>query len=152
MPHANWVLAAHFDPDGKRIATAAAGGRARIWNSDTGDLLLQLPKHNGPIVAVQFSSDGKRIVTVCGDHPVEVWDAATGQLLQQYQTSTIAEFSQDGRRLVIGSDDHTAQIWNTQTWQPLTPMLPHDSNVILAQFSSPRRLASARGRRTSRPL
>jgi WD40 repeat protein len=67
-----------FSPDGQRIVTTDDGG-ARVWDSTTSRLLLELP-HGDTVYQAIFSSDGTRIVTAGRDSAVRIWDATTGAL------------------------------------------------------------------------
>jgi WD40 repeat protein len=53
-----------FSADGKRVATGGADGTARIWDATTGEQLLVLKGHTGPVNDVAFSPDGTRLATV----------------------------------------------------------------------------------------
>ena len=45
--HTDSLCTAEFSPDGKRVATGAWDGTARIWNVKSGELLATLPGHGG---------------------------------------------------------------------------------------------------------
>ena len=81
LRHEDWVMAAQFSPDGKRIVTASADHTARVWDAQTGQPLTEPLKHADQVTAAQFSPDGKRIVTASADNTARVWDAQTGQPL-----------------------------------------------------------------------
>jgi WD40 repeat protein len=40
--HKDWVVDAHFSPDGKRVVTASHDGTARVWRVDWKELLVYL--------------------------------------------------------------------------------------------------------------
>src|SRR5438874_13292901 len=77
-------VTAQFSPDGKRIATAAHDGTARLWDAQTGEPLTGVLKHDSQVDSVRFSADGKKIATASKDGAARVWDAQTGQLLKQF--------------------------------------------------------------------
>ena len=62
--HSDWVRAASFSSDGRRIITANFDGTARRqWDVKTGVEQLSLKDHSDRVRAASISSDGRRIVT-----------------------------------------------------------------------------------------
>lgn len=98
---------AAFSPDGGRLITWGAEGRARVWDAATGRQLLALEGHTSAVIGAAFSSDGTRIVTSgggFGDNTIRVWKADDGRLVHTLTPSSgglpgAAAFSPDGTRL-----------------------------------------------------
>jgi hypothetical protein len=65
--HADPVFSVAFTSDGARIATASDDRTAKIWDPDTGEMLLTLTGHTGPVAGVAFNNDGTRIATASTD-------------------------------------------------------------------------------------
>ncbi|HEX4413490.1 MAG TPA: serine/threonine-protein kinase, partial [Lacipirellulaceae bacterium] len=61
------VDAVTFAPDGLRFATGSWDSTARIWNTQTGEMLLALPHEGLYVHAVAFSPDGKFLATGSSD-------------------------------------------------------------------------------------
>ncbi len=110
------VLWIEFSPDGRRVVTASGDGIARIWDTASGQVLMELTGHDGLVYAARFSPDGGRVVTASGDGTARVWDAETGKEMMVLnghgRDVYVAAFSPDGQRLVTASDDGTARIWD----------------------------------------
>jgi WD40 repeat protein len=112
------LWSAIFSPDGKRVATGAAqpDSAARIWATQTGQLLLTLKGHTGNINGLAFSPDGKLLLTGSGnpDSTARLWDAQTGTLIRVI-TSTApvygVAFSPDGGTVATGGPD-TVHLWD----------------------------------------
>jgi WD40 repeat protein len=137
-----------FSRDGSKIATASWGSRARIWNSSTGELLMQIPPDDlseYECYNVAFSQDGKSIamgtsipsIYAKSKGIVMIFDINTGKLINNFaaaeeRISKVA-FSPDGALLATGSWDGTAKIWELSTKKELSRMV-HGGAVFDMQF------------------
>ncbi len=121
--HGDVVDAVAWSPDGKRLATGSWDHAAKIWDPDTGKLLLRLGGVRGRVHAVAWSPDGRRLASASDDRTAKVWDATTGRELLTLKAHTNAVFSvawsPDGRRLATGSFDATARVWDSATGKAL---------------------------------
>jgi WD40 repeat protein len=104
-----------FSPDGARLLTTDTSEIARVWDAETGQLLLELSGHSGAVYGAVWSPDGTRIATASADKTAKLWDAVTGQeWLTLYGHAAVVggvAFSPDGNRLATFSDDGTARIY-----------------------------------------
>jgi WD40 repeat protein len=166
--YTGFVSSVAFSPDGKRLASGGSGydpktrkswGEVKVWNAQTGQLVLSLKGHIRPVLSVAFSPDGKRLASASSDKTVRVWDAETGQevLTLQGHTSSVfsVAFSPDGKHLAsasAGYDPKTrkswgeAKVWSAQTGQLVLSLKGHTDPVLSVAFSPDgKRLASASG-------
>ena len=67
-----------FSPGGSRIVTGSEDQTAKMWDTSTGTLRLNLKGHTERVLSVSFSPDETRIVTGSWDQTAKVWDARTG--------------------------------------------------------------------------
>jgi WD40 repeat protein len=91
--HERDVSSVAFNPDGNRILTGSRDSTARIWDAETGHLILSTPMPQRPsgllsavlstlrqrpagVFSVAFSPDGSRIATGDEYGLAKVWDAA----------------------------------------------------------------------------
>ena len=114
---------ATFSPDGKQIATAS-GFTARVWDADTGAVVLEALKHPSWVEDVEFSRDGSRLVTTCADRGVRVWDATTGLQItepmyvrSEYIFSFSAQFSPDGKWIVATTPGSRGSHFEWTVWE-----------------------------------
>jgi WD40 repeat protein len=136
LAHDDAVRWIEFSPDRTLLATASDDGSGRLWNANTGDLLVQV-KHARSVRRALFSPDGERFATVSEDRLVQVWDLAgkpiPGYALRGHTHFVFAgAFTRDGHRLVTASSDMTMRIWDMQQ---------RARGVILSGHSSPVRQA-----------
>jgi WD40 repeat protein len=76
-----------FNRDGSRFivgASTAIGGSARIYETETGKLLHELPDIKSPIFAVAFRPDGKQVAIGGFDGQVRLYDAESGHLVKSF--------------------------------------------------------------------
>jgi len=96
------IRSVSYSPDGKRIVTTDAYGKATIWNAETGNEVLTLSGH----------APGQTVETV--------WNGVTD-----------AAFSPDGSLLAsisgsVTEKDNTVRLWQTENWEQIAVMDAHD--------------------------
>lgn len=116
-------------PDSRRIATAGSHKAAKVWEAETGRLLLTLRGHRRQVFSVAYSRDGRFIATGSFDGTARVWDAQTGAELRTFWMNPARVLTTTGRAysvtsvafdrstsvLFTGSWDGKAQVWDLQS-------------------------------------
>jgi WD40 repeat protein len=64
-----------FSPGGSRVLAGDALGTPRVWDAQSGALVLELKGHTGSVYSATFSPDGSRLVTGGKDGTARVWYA-----------------------------------------------------------------------------
>jgi WD40 repeat protein len=154
-----------FSPDGTRIVAGCLremenlGSQARVWDAQTGTILLDLKGHKGAVQCVAFSPDGTRLVTGGSDNTAKVWDAQKGTLLFDLKGHTgdvnSVAFSPDpdGARIVTGSSDRTVRVWDARTGTALVELKGPAGWVNGVAFSPDgTRLVAACSREVGKPV
>ena len=109
------VFAVAFSPDSKYVAAGGADRAMRLWEVDSGKLIMTIEDHADWILGLAFSPDGKRIVTASRDKTCKVFDIAKKESLVTFpnhgQTVYAAVFSPDGKSVASAGEDNLARIW-----------------------------------------
>jgi WD40 repeat protein len=120
QPQSSGPLA--FSVDGRALAHGDGDGVFRLWATDTGKLLRQLPAPGGRIWQVALSPDGKVLASVNRtDHAVHLWDVARGRELHTFaghRSGPLAiAFAPDGKTIRTASRDG-AHSPGARSWAP----------------------------------
>lgn len=145
LTHEIGITSATFDGTGRLVMTTSLDRTARIWDLDSGKLVLELPKksdaflagHDAPIRYAAFSRNGELVVTASGNK-ARIWrtcqrggcetsldPAARGKsaLLRTLEGHrgqvTTASFDRSGERVITASADGTVRIWDVATGDAL---------------------------------
>jgi WD40 repeat protein len=117
--HTHDVTSVSYSRDGSRILTTSWDKTARIWSSETGQLLHTLPIGTD-LEHAAFSPDGKLVATEAGDKKLRVWNAETGALLETIEGKRLYRtwFTSDGRRIIVGDSFGAMRVYDLdqQRW------------------------------------
>ena len=107
--HEGTVLSMAFSRDAKKVVTACADGKLRVFSVGDWKLLESLTGHHGAVHRAEFSPNGNWIASAGEDQTVRVWSAEDGTLLQTLQESQEplldVAFSPDSRFIAASSED-----------------------------------------------
>ncbi len=102
---ANFVYAALFLPDGKRIVVSEGEDQVRIYDVASNKPGPAFKGATKSVRTLALSPDGKMLAGGCNDGNVYVWDVATQKLLYQAKSNTdpvlTVAFSPDGSMLAV---------------------------------------------------
>ena len=146
---ADGLYSAIFSPDGQRVLTASASGKARLWRVDSGACEWSLQGHTDIYMrSAIFSPDGTRLLTCSADCTARLWRFDTSindgcSSLPEWEKTLVghdgwvntAIFSSDGELVLTAAADMTAKIWQTSSGRCLDTFWGHTHYVRSAVFS-----------------
>ena len=155
--HADSILSAVLNADGKVLATAGYDKQVLIWDLSRGTLIRSLKDHSDAVYGLAFSPDGKTLASCAADRTVKLWDWATGKRKETLSESTSElyslAFTPDGSRLLSAGVDRSIRIWRLDRGgvRLERSVFAHDAPIVrLAVSADGRMLASSAEDRTLR--
>lgn len=111
--HQGAVQIVDFSPDARKIASASYDGSAKIWLTESGRLVQDLP-HPTLVTALAFSPDGHSLATGALDGAVRLWSVSTGDLLETRPghegAIRVVSFSPDGQTVASAGFDRVVRL------------------------------------------
>ncbi len=140
------VLSATFSPDGTTLATCDTDCQIRLWEVETGKLLVIYKGHTNWVRSVSFSPDGQTLVSGSADCTVKFWQVSDGTCIKTCRghdneifSVTYSPISHSqvglGGIVVSASGDNLLRIWNYQTGKCIKTLVGHNGWVRSVAFS-----------------
>jgi WD40 repeat protein/serine/threonine protein kinase len=129
---------------GRWFAGVSQSGTARIWEVETGRLVLEPIEHQGVIQTLAFNSNDTQVLTASLDGTARLWDVRMRQpqpvVLPASTNFGEATFNHAGTKLLISAGTNAVQVCDARTGEPLGPLLrhpggPHPPHLLEASFS-----------------
>lgn len=100
---ASWA----FNPEGTRLAIGDEDGIVEVWNTQSGDRLLELDHDRKNVNFVEYTPDGSRLVAAYASGAVRIFESRDGALLHTWERPaavTGATFGKDGAVLYLNDE------------------------------------------------
>jgi WD40 repeat protein len=137
--HDRWVSEVAFSQDETRLATASEDGTAKVWDAESGELLLTLEGHTDYVYGVTFSPDGRLLATGGTDKTARVWDLDTGEALHTLRghEGSVHElaFGPGATLLATGDSVGVVRVWDLQRAEEPLILQSHTDDVKALAFS-----------------
>ncbi len=134
--HTDSVWSLSWSHNGRYIASGSADATARVWDGNTGKLLLIYDKLGDTVRAVSWSPDDARIASGGLSGPVYIWAADSGQTLLTYGNQDdfevlAVEWSHNGKYIASGGgSDAKTHVWDAQKGQLLQTFPSQSINSV----------------------
>lgn len=134
LRHTSQVIAAKYSHQGDRIATATYNGSVRVYDSNDGRLLVDIPAKVTPWHNTGLLWFNDHLFVVC-DSNIRQFNASTGSLVSEWpvadgNSSSCIALPKYGE-FIAHSTKRTVSFWNTSTHVQLTPIdHPQDIHSI----------------------
>jgi len=136
--HPAGVTAAAFDPRGSYMATAGADGYVAIWEIATGDQMMRVKLHDGPINELIYTPDGEHILTASDDETAKKVSTDGGSIEITFvgHTNRVLDLdvSPDGQFVITASRDRTIIYWDIVNGNQLVRLWGHGNWVTGVDF------------------
>ena len=120
------MMGLSLSSQGDRALASTNDGKVKIWSAVTGEELLELNEHEGPIASVALSPDGAEIASASDDCTVVACDSWTGQRRHLYRMSLAAHsvaYSPNGNYIAMGDLDGRIRVCDARSGVFLTEFL-----------------------------
>eukprot|EP01134_Creolimax_fragrantissima_P008321 CFRG8321T1 len=120
-------------PDKKHIAAGYEDGTIRLWEVETGDLIVVLSGHKSAVSALAYDAQGMQLASGGEDTNIIVWDvvAETGmfRLKGHKDHVTQVQFLKHANVLVSSSKDRYIRVWDLDIQHCVQTVVGHRSEV-----------------------
>jgi len=120
-------------PDERRIIVNQKGGKAIIWDIESGRELQTLDGHQGGIEHLRITPDGRRAISCGLDKIIRIWDTETGVCYRNLQDHTRRVVSvsirSDARQAVSAGLDATLRVWDIESGRYIKQLDTHAFSV-----------------------
>lgn len=72
--HADWVTAVAWSDDGARLASASRDKSAKVFDANSGELLVSYQGHGAAVRGIAFLPDGKHLFSTGADKKMHRWE------------------------------------------------------------------------------
>jgi WD40 repeat protein len=136
--HTSDVWTVMFSPDGSYIASGSVDSTVKLWDRQTGALVLTLT-HPAGVTYLVFSPNGKWMATASYDETIRLWKLPEGTLARELKgckgTVWCVGFSPDGQSIVSSGEDAVVRVWNAESGALTQSFTGHSLNTWTVQFS-----------------
>jgi serine/threonine protein kinase/WD40 repeat protein len=142
------VVALDFSQVGDRLATVTSGGTARLWDADTGKLLLELT-HPAPLTYCFLCGEKDlRLLTLSTEPKVRLWDLRTRRLISERELGALnradasrsVERTRDRHRVALNVQSNVVQVLDADSGAWMQPPISVPREIFRSVISADGRL------------
>ncbi|CAL8071438.1 unnamed protein product [Orchesella dallaii] len=123
------------------LATGHTNGRIRIWNTQTGKLMLELMDHKSAVRDLNFAPDGSlRLISASLDKTLKGWDLSDdGNMFKTFYAHQEVVFSccwsPNANLMASAGSQKTVFVWDMTKYEILRKLEGHCHSVVSCSFS-----------------
>jgi len=130
-----------FNKSGDKFITGSYDRTCKVWDTLSGDELLNLEGHRNVVYAIAFNNPyGDKVITGSFDKTCKIWNAETGENYHTYrghETEIVClSFDPLGTTIATGSMDNTARLWDVETGHCLHTLIGHSAEIVSLNFDT----------------
>jgi WD40 repeat protein len=148
--HTSTINQIAWSPDGHCIASPSRDDTIRLWDAESGSMLLSFWCHFGSAWSVVWSPDGRTLASGSSDNTIYLWETAVREPVRTLDghSNTVwsVSWSPDGQMLASGSKDKTVRLWSAVSGELLRTLEGHLSEVYSIAWSPDGRTLASGGR------
>lgn len=136
LKHPDTVTSAQFNATGDAVLTTCRDGLARLWSTETCQVLHQSQRHPDSMESACISPNSDRIAIVCGKEVLLCTSDLTELAnLRHLFNVTCTAFSRDGSRILSATDDGKVRVWSAFSGQGIGEAIDERNQVLGAAFT-----------------
>jgi WD40 repeat protein len=136
LKHPGTVTSAQFNVTGDAVLTTCHDGFARLWSTETCQVLQQSQVHPGSADCACISANSDRIAIVRGKEVLLCkTDLTELAILSHPSNVTCTAFSNDGSRLLSATNDGKVRVWSAFSGQEIGEAIDERNQVLGADFT-----------------
>lgn len=133
-----WCVA--WAPDGERVVTGSEDCSARVWDTASGETLVQLHEHTGAVYAAAFSPDGAEVATASHDGTVVTCDSWTGERRWEFvgDHDAVVEavaYAPAHDLIAAGDIEGRVRVWNAKSGAFVADFHGHEERIKNIMFT-----------------
>lgn len=147
--HWDSVVACELLSDSKRLISVSLDHTVRLWDLNSGTLLMHFFRHAGGPAAFAVTSDGQGLLYAASDLSLCFYDLNSGALRLRLRGHsapiTACAIHPDGKRALTAARDHKLKLWDLQSGEELLSLKGHAGAITTCFFTRDGRRAVSAG-------
>ena len=128
-----------YSPTNPVIASGSRDGKIRLWNTKSGQTLLELRADNHAINALDYSPAGDILVSGSANGTIRLWNIESGKKIRTIKTGSSPSsvvYNPDGKSIASIINWYTIQLWDIESGE-IIKIITEASDTVESIVYSP---------------